>query len=301
METNPATVPLAELDRLWDFDDPEDSERRFAELVPRARTEHDGAFLAVTLTQLARARGLAGRFGEADATLDDAEAALRPDDVRGRVRVHLERGRVANTAGREGRGREQFLEAWELARAAGEAGLAVDAAHMLGIVEPPAVARAWNERAMELAQGSSDPAARRWIGPLANNMGWARYGAGDVDGAIAMFERSRDAFLADGRGDRARIARWSIARCRRSRGDVEDALGEQRVLLAELDALGQTDGYVFEEIAECLLALGRAHEARPYFARAHAALSTDLRLSADEPERLERLRSLAEADAQTEP
>jgi tetratricopeptide (TPR) repeat protein len=293
MDRDPASIPLAELDLLSDFDDPEASERRLAALLPRARNELDGAFLTEALTQLARARGLLRRFDEADATLDDAEAALRPDDARGRVRIHLERGRVANTAGREGRGRTSFLAAWELARAAGEDALAVDAAHMLGIVEPPDIAGEWNERATELARTSPDPDARRWLGSLANNMGWARHEAGDVDGAIALFEQSRDAFLADGRVDRARVARWSIARCLRSRGDVAEALDAQETLLADLDELGETDGYVHEEIAECLLTLGRADDARPFFARAYAELAADPQLRADEPDRLERLRSLA--------
>ena len=293
MDRDPASIPLAELDLLSDFDDPEASERRLAALLPRARNELDGAFLTEALTQLARARGLLRRFDEADATLDDAEAALRPDDARGRVRIHLERGRVANTAGREGQGRTSFLAAWELARAAGEDALAIDAGHMLGIVEPPDIAWEWNERATELARTSPDPDARRWLGSLANNMGWARHEAGDVDGAIALFEQSRDAFLADGRVDRARVARWSIARCLRSSGDVAEALDAQETLLADLDELGETDGYVHEEIAECLLTLGRADDARPFFARAYAELGADPQLRADEPDRLERLRSLA--------
>ena len=120
-------------------------------------------------------------------------------------------------------------------------------------------------------------------------MGWARHDAGDDGGAIALFEQSRDAFLGDGRVDRARIARWSIARCLRSRGDVEEALAEQEALLGELDELRETDGYVYEELAECLLALGRAAEATAFFARAHAALSAERGL---DPERIERLRSL---------
>jgi tetratricopeptide (TPR) repeat protein len=282
----------SELDALWDFGDPAGSEGRFRVVVERAR-ESDEPILAEALTQLARAQGLQRRFVDADRTLDDARAALTPDDARGRIRLALERGRVANTAGRTGRGADSFREAWELARTAGEDALAVDAAHMLGIVEPANEASAWNERAMELARSSPDPAARRWIGSLANNMGWARHAAGDDEGAIALFEQSRDAFLTDGRVDRARIARWAIARCLRSQGDLEAALSEQRALLAELDALGETDGYLYEEIAECLLALGRADEGRPFFARAHEVLSADAGLRAGEPERLERLRSLA--------
>jgi len=52
-----------------------------------------------------------------------------------------------------------------------------------------------------------------------------------------------------------------------------DALAAQTELLAELDALGETDGYVLQEVAECLLALGRDEEARPFLARASAALA----------------------------
>ena len=123
---------------------------------------------------------------------------------------------------------------------------------------------------------------------------------GDDTAAIGLFSLARDEWLADGRVGRARIARWSIARCRRSEGDVETALAEQEALRDELDAIGETDGYVFEEMGECLLALGRLEDARPFFGRAYAELSRDAELEA-QPGRLERLRSLAGAGDQTEP
>ena len=296
MAADVASVPLGQLDQLWDFDDPAGSEARFRALLPRAQRDEDGAYEAELLTQLARAQGLQRRFDDAAATLDDAERALRPGDRRGPIRLLLERGRLANTSAEPGRGRESFLAAWELAAASREDALAVDAAHMLGIVEPPDEARSWNERAMTLARSSPDPGARRWIGSLANNMAWARHDAGDDDGATELFELARDTWLADGRVDRARVARWSIARCLRSQGKLYDALAEQEALRVELVALGEADGYVFEELGECLLALGRGDEARPHFARAADLLAGDPSL-ADDPARLERLRSLA----QTEP
>jgi tetratricopeptide (TPR) repeat protein len=282
-----------ELDALWDFGDPAGSEQRFAAAVERA-LRGDERILVEALTQVARAQGLQLRFEDAERTLDDAEGALRPGDDRGRVRILLERGRVANTAGRPGRGADSFLAAWELARSAHQDALAVDAAHMLGIVVPPDGARMWNERAMALARSSNDPDAQRWVASLANNMAWARHDAGDYEDALALF---RIALAERERQDdpvRTRIARWSVARCLRSLGRADEAIAEQRSLAAELEAVDGIDSYVTEEIAECLVALGWTDEARPVFARAYAELSADDELRSREPERLERLRALGE-------
>jgi hypothetical protein len=61
---------------------------------------------------------------------------------------------------------------------------------------------------------------------------------------------------------------------------------------------GESDGYVCEEIGECLLALGRADEAQPHVARAYELLAGDPSL-ADDRARLGRLRSLGAT--QTDP
>ena len=53
--------------------------------------------------------------------------------------------------------------------------------------------------------------------------------------------------------------------------------------------------YVFEELGECLLALGRVSESRPWFAKAHTELSKDAWLTANEKPRLDRLATLAQA------
>jgi tetratricopeptide (TPR) repeat protein len=185
-----------------------------------------------------------------------------------------------------------FLEAWALARVAGEDALAVDAAHMLGIVEPGHEGWAWNQRAMGLARSSPAPGARRWIASLANNMGWARHDAGRYGEALELFRLALDERRREGESRRTRIARWCVARCLRSLDRVEEALTEQRSIAAELEAAGEVDGFVDEEIGACLLALGRVDEARPFLGRAYAELSGDAGLQADEPERLERLRSL---------
>lgn len=60
------------------------------------------------------------------------------------------------------------------------------------------------------------------------------------------------------------------------------------VILAELSE-GEADGFVAEEIAECLLALGKPDEARPWFRLAAGMLGETL---VDDPARLQRLTDL---------
>lgn len=89
------------------------------------------------------------------------------------------------------------------------------------------------------------------------------------------------------------IAEWCVARCLRSLDRVEDALAAQWDLLHRKEERGSdNDGYVFEELGECLHELGRAEEARPWFGKAYGVLSQDERLLANEAERLARLNEL---------
>jgi hypothetical protein len=53
----------------------------------------------------------------------------------------------------------------------------------------------------------------------------------------------------------------------------------------EFDTTREEDGYVFEEIGECLLLLNRSEEASLYFARANTLLSQDPWLAEKEPQR----------------
>ena len=94
----------------------------------------------------------------------------------------LERGRRERSSGLPGAGLAQFEQAFELARASGEDVLAVDAAHMIAIVDD---VEAWTARAVEIAAPSDDPGVRYWLGPLYNNVGWSRFESGDAAGALA--------------------------------------------------------------------------------------------------------------------
>jgi tetratricopeptide (TPR) repeat protein len=268
-------MPPVDLEALWNWADPAASEKIFRALPPSAEVQ----------TQIARAQGLQRRFDEAHRTLD----AIRPDSPRVEVRCLLERGRTFNSSGKPEMAKPLFLAAWEKAQAAKLDFFAVDAAHMIAIVESPAEALQWNEKALALAVKSPDPKAQGWVGSLLNNIGWTYYDLGQYAKALDCFERDLKWFEDRKKDEQARIARYSIGKTLRALGRVPEALAQQRAL--------QPDGYIWEEIAECLLALKRMGEAQKAFARAHELLSQDAWLAAREPQRIARLSQMAGASS----
>ena len=286
------TQGLTDFDSLWNYDDPAGTEQKFHTLVPAAEKGSNRAYYLELLTQIARTQGLQRRFDDAHQTLDYAVKALTPEMKRARVRYLLERGRVFNSAKHPDKSRPLFLEAWELGRSAGADNFAIDAAHMMGIIEPPKESLEWNLKALKMAEETKDAKAARWKGSLYNNIGWTYHDQKDYPKALNLFQKALAFRLEQGNEGSIRIAKWCVARCLRSLGQVEDALRMQRDLLEEHQSVGSKDGYVNEEVAECLLILGGTEEARPHFAAAYDVLSKDPWLAESEPDRIKRLKEL---------
>lgn len=286
---------LPDFDAQWDYNHPDTTEARFREILPLAESAGDASYRAQLMTQIARAQGLQMKFDEAHRTLDGVRDMLTEDLALARIRYLLERGRVYNSSGLADSARPFFLEAWEAGLGAGEDYYAVDAAHMMAIIEPPEDQLVWAGKAMEAAEQSSDERTKRWLGSLYNNTGWTYHDMGDYEKALDLFEKALAWNREAGNEERVRIARWTVARAYRSLGRVEEALAVQLELESEIKQKGiEADGYVFEEIAECLLLMGRGEEAGGYFALAYEHLSRDQWLVANQAERLERLKDLGE-------
>ena len=281
---------IFDFDALWDYDHPDRTETKFREILPKF-PQDDPAYLEL-LTQIARAQGLQRKFDEAHATLDVVERKLGKIASRPKIRYLLERGRALNSSGQPERARPLFEEAFELAKQILEDFYAVDAMHMLAIIAPPAQSLTLNLRAIQLAEASGQERARNWLGSLYNNTGWSYHDMGDYTSALKIFEKAEAWQKSMGRVNERRIASWCVARTLRSLDRLEEALSRQMALKDEYESVGESDGYVFEEIGECLLALDRAEKARPYFLKAYAILAGDAWLAEQEPERLARLKEL---------
>jgi len=282
-----------EFDSLWNYDDPAGSESKFRELLPKAQESGDSGYRAELLTQIARAQGLQQKFTDANATLDQADALIKPEMKTALVRSRLERGRVLNSSGKQDDSVRFFKDAFEMARETGLEFYAVDAVHMLGIATNAEESLLWNEKAIRMSEAAKDPRARRWLGPLYNNTGWTYFDMRRYDDALKMFQKDLKFRTQEGSKVEIGIARWSAAKVLRYLGRVDEALMIQMELLQLPDLKGgENEGYTQEEIGECLLLLGRRTEAAPYFAGAWNLLHDDPWLKRDEPKRLDRLKQL---------
>ncbi len=287
--------PLPDFDQMWDYNNPDQTELKFRELIPMAEKSDDISYYAQLLTQIARTQGLQQKFEEAHKVLDSVEVILTEKLVVARIRYLLERGRVYNSSGHPDKAKPLFLKAYELAAKNNQDFYAIDAIHMVQIVEPPEKQLQWAEEAMKLAEETKEERAKKWLGPLYNNTGWTYFDLKEYDKALELFEKSLKWREAKNDEQGTRIAKWTIARTYREIGKIEEALEMQRVLEQEREEKElEPSGYVFEEIAECLLLLKKGNEAKPYFKRAYDILSTDEWLQTNEPERLERLKTLSE-------
>ncbi len=279
---------LPDFDSFWDYSAPDKTETQFREIL----SGFSGNERLELLTQIARAQGLQRKFDDAHRTLDEVEKQLGTDSSRAHVRYLLERGRVFNSSKQQQKAEPYFEQAFDKAQQLNEDFYAVDAIHMLAILADSDSALNLNLRAIQLAESSKQEKARNWLGSLYNNMGWTYHDMGNFESVLEMFEKAEAFQRSKGEAGQIRIASWAVARALRSLGLVKEALSKQQILEREFESAGEVDGYVFEEIGECLLLLDRADEARLYFAKAYEALSQDQFLVENESERLDRLREL---------
>lgn len=279
-----------DIESYWEYGDPAASESRFEAALASAQ----GDQRLELETQIARTYSLRKRFTDAHAALDAIEPRLGAAGPAPRVRYLLERGRTFNSSGDMARALVLFGQAFELARASGLDGLAVDAAHMGAIAASGQESAVWTVRGVEMARASNDPKARALLPALLNNHAWNLFDAGAFEAALPAFREAEVAWIATGRQTQGRIATWSVARCLRALKRHDEALALQLALEVRWQSAGAPDGYVYEELAELYEARADAVAARRYFALAARELSKDPDFARNEAARLQRINERAQ-------
>jgi len=289
--------PLPNFDAMWDYQLPDSTEIVFTEILKglkdSSESSYDVGYHAELLTQIARTQGLQEKFIQAHATLDSVKNMLNDNMKIAFIRYLLERGRVFNSSGEWEISKPLFLKAFKFGNENELDFFTLDAAHMMGIVEPPEKQLDWNLKALKIAEETSDTNCKGWLGSLYNNIGWTFHNLAEFDHALTYFQKGYDWRKEIGDENGARIAKWTVGRCLRSLGKYDKALKLQKEIQLEIkENKLSKDGYVFEELAELYLLKGNKELAKANFKLAYEELSKDGWINANQPERLTRLKKL---------
>lgn len=290
-----ATVAdIKDIDLPWDLARPEEAEARFrAEIKKREAAGPLDAAALEMMTQIARAASLRGGLDEAEAMLTEVAKHLsETTEAAPRLRYLLELGRIFTLKKTPSRARAVLLEVWERAVAVGQDFLAVDAAQMLSIVEPPKSSGDWLLKALNIATNSKAPRVQIWLGDLHAALGWHYYDLLQLDKARTFFTQAIAHFEREGWAKKRILASCGLSRVYRAQNRFPEAFAIQERLLAEMKTANVKHSLVYEELAECLHAMKRGEEATEYFAKAHDLLAVDAWHKDNNPARMVRLKKL---------
>lgn len=262
---------------LWDFNRPDESERRLQAALATAQ----GDDALVLRTQIARTHGLRRDFDTARRLLEEMAPALATAGPEVQARHALELGRswvsathapAQLTPEAKARASAAYDRALAVAKAARLDGLAIDAIHMRAFIDTaPADQLRWGQEALQIALASDQPAARRWEGSIRNNIGVALNQLGRHDEAPAQLQQTLALRERAGNAEAVHVARWMVAHTLRLLGRVDKALALQLDLARAGDATGQPDPHAFEELEALYRARGENDLASRWAARRSAA------------------------------
>ncbi|MDH4185356.1 MAG: hypothetical protein OEV08_00035 [Nitrospira sp.] len=281
---------------LWDFADLEATEAHLRATLAVAETRGDNPLIAALLSQFARLDGLRGHFDAGQQHIAQSRAYLPTGPSWEGACVLLEEARLDYARGCISQAGQGFETALRAAEDCGAVDVAIDALHMCAIVSAPQEAIVWSERAEQKVL-ESGAEMREWLGPILNNRGWAHVDVGDLAQALRCFERDVALREETGSSETRQIAEWNSAHVLRLMGRLDDATAIQLRLAGEIGNNGKGIGYVFEELAEIATATGNDSQAATY-ARDALAIYRRTGMSEDsEPQRFQRLESLARCNA----
>jgi tetratricopeptide (TPR) repeat protein len=277
MAPNPAMA--LDLTALWDFNQPELSERRFKQALQTA----NGDDALILHTQIARSHGLRKNFDLARQILRDIQPAIADAGPQAQIRFHLEMGRTFAstthtpaqlTSDARAQARQAYGTALALARAARLDGLAVDAIHMFAFLDTaPADQLKWGQAALDVVQASSQPEAKRWEASVRHNIGYALHQLGRFEDALMQFQQALVLREAGSNANATHVAHWMVAWTLRSLKRHNEALAIQLRLEQTAAAANQPDRHVFEELEILFAEAGDIAKADLYAQRKRAASS----------------------------
>ncbi|MCE7734737.1 MAG: tetratricopeptide repeat protein [Candidatus Heimdallarchaeota archaeon] len=289
--------PFLDFDEMWDYSNPQETEIKFRDLLSKTEMSGNKSYYLQLQTQLARTQSLQQKFTEAHAILNKVEVHLTDDLNTAKVRFLLERGRAYRSNNEKSEAMPLFKQAFEISEANDLDFFAVDAAHMLGVAETEEKQVVWNLKAINIAEQSTSRRANNWLGSLYNNLGWTYNFQEKYLEALDLFEKALIFREKQGKQETILSAKWCVGRTYRYLERNVQALDLQLQLQKDREINNLSPGgYNQEELGELYLLKSEKTKSATHFKLAYEELSKDIWITRDEPERLERIKSLSATD-----
>lgn len=281
-------------ENMWDYSDPVASENSFYSEIYQ---QGDNAFTIWELqTQIANALRIQGKFDESRHILNSIQAGIEfAPDTHEKIIVgtlyNLEMGRLLADTGKLKAAYRYFGFALELSVTTNVDALIIDASEMLACAGFTDETIDFSLNKIEQLTDSTNSEDKLLMASYAVIVGLIYSANSEYQKAIEQFMHARDIFSKCNKAELTRIVRLKICRAQRLLGQYKIALLELRTQEQLLKEENRIDGFVFEEIAENLHALGY-ESAQIYFSKAFQNLEITTLLKFREPDRLSRLHSL---------
>lgn len=284
------------IDGFWNSENLPETETQILSSLPNNWATEWSSQSAERLTQLAHVKALQGKLSDARAALDQVQQMISEAtvkfDSRVKLRWTLEQGRMHSLSMSPARAHDLFVEAWKIANDLREPFFAIDAALMISIVKPPKFQNEWLQKALDLAEETTDQAAKLWLTHLLFLDGWHWFDFRHFDSALESFQKALSQPATNANGAKGFALLWSKARTLRALGRTEEALNIQEFLLSEMTPTGKVNGHVYLELAECKQLLKNQAEAKSYFEMAYATLASNSWYADNRQDELERMKYL---------
>lgn len=272
-------MSFPDIDGYWNTQNLDETERRIRSQLPNGDEVVNHVQIEV-LTQAVRLLCLQHKMVDAKNFLNYAETLLKDlkteENIRLHIRYFLEAGRFYSLCKYPARALELFRRAWELSFQNKKLDyLAIDAAYMISITLPVKQSKSWFKSALEMAVAAeSNSLAARWKPYLYMQAGWQAYDLCEYESALKNFLQAQD-LISTENVFMVRTLKWSSANTLRVLGRADEALKTQLEIFHELVSEGESNGYVYLELAECYQAIQDFENAAVYYERAFEKLKTN--------------------------
>lgn len=281
-------------ENMWDYSDPVTSENKFYREIYH---QGDNAFTVWELqTQIASALRLQRKFDDSEKILNSIQAGIEfAPNTYEKIIVgalyNLEMGRLLLDIGKTEAAYRYFGFALIMSIITSIDKLMIDAVEMLATATFTDESTNSYLKKIERLTDSSLSTDKMLMASYALIVGLKYLAHFESQRAIEQFMHARDIFSKCNKAELTRFARLNICKVQRFLGQHKTALLELRTQEQLLKKENRVDGYVLEEIAENLLALGH-DSAQIYFSKAFQDLEIRTLLHYREPTRLARLHAL---------